>query len=148
MQTSILIFSSLFIFSLCLNQQYYKSCLSDVNNNDILSPSGCRKYDSQESYCCLLSYTNEKKEYDFFIIPPTTYKNNITNMNNTKNQLRYLSESQKLCYGLSQEGYDKINKVIEELKKESGVDELYIDCGNKHIKYYLYNIIILLFIIF
>ena len=152
MQPSILIFSSLFIFSLCLNSQYYQACSSDVENISIFSPSECRSYSSQGSYCCLLSYENKKEEYYFYVyVPVSSVKNNLTNvnnLNNSNNQLRNLFEPKKLCYGLSKDGYDNIGKVIDELKEESGVESLNIDCGNNRIIYNLYNMILILFIIF
>ena len=68
--------------------------------------------------------------------------------NETKSNLRLLQEPQRYCYGLTKEGFDNIEDVIDELQDESGIDNLEIDCGYKRFKYNLMNFIIILMIIF
>ena len=63
---------------------------------------------------------------------------------NKKDKLRSLGEPKGYCYGISKEGYDKIKDVIKELKKETGIDELYLDFRAKRLKYYLLNILIII----
>jgi hypothetical protein len=65
---------------------------------------------------------------------------------NKKDKLRSLGEPKGYCYGLSKEGYDNIKDVIKELKKETGIEELYIDCGAKRLKYYILNIFIIIIV--
>ena len=36
------------------------------------------------------------------------------------------------CFGLTSEGYDNIEDVIEELEEESGLDDIDIDCSSKY----------------
>jgi hypothetical protein len=93
-----------------------------------------KEYSANAAYCCYLHYENPKVRQDIFM--PTYY--------NKKDKLRSLGEPKGYCYGLSKEGYDKIKDVIKELKKETGIDELYIDYRAKRLKYYLLNILIII----
>ena len=70
------------------------------------------------------------------------------NETKTKSKIRLLQEPQRYCYGLTKEGFDNIEDVIDELQDESGIDNLEIDCGYKRFKYNLMNFIIILMIIF
>ena len=58
-----------------------------------------------------------------------------------------LAESINLCYGLSKNGYDKIDDVIQELKEETEVAKLDINCGQNRLKNGLLNYIGLLLIL-
>ena len=59
---------------------------------------------------------------------------------------RKLSERVNLCFGLTSSGYDNIEEVIEELQDESGIEEIYINCSSKSLKYSI--ILLILFILF
>ena len=58
-------------------------------------------------------------------------------------EMRQLSERENLCFGLSAEGYYNIDKVLDELKKETGIKEIKLNCFSRTL-----NISIILFIIF
>ena len=121
------------IYSICLTGNYYEKCSSNISFNPT-SANQCKEYSANGAYCCYLHYENPKVRQD--IIMPTYY--------NKKDKLCSLGEPKGYCYGISKEGYDKIKDVIKELKKETGIDELYIDCRAKRLKYYLLNILIII----
>ena len=139
----LLLLALLFYYSLSLNNNYYQECLSGTENIDIISVSKCRKYDANGGYCCYLSYENKKKQVDVYF--PTYFQKKKENK--TSIIPRILAESINLCYGLSKNGYDKIDDVIKELKEETGVAKLDIDCGQNRLKNRLLNIIGLLLIL-
>ena len=139
-----------------LTPNYYQECSDELilvdSEKGILSTEECRKHDSEGGYCCYLHYKIEDGSY--YSDGYTTYyyyyyyykkKENETK---TKSRIRLLQEPQRYCYGLTKEGFDNIEDVIDELQDESGIDNLEIDCGYKRFKYNLMNFIIILMIIF
>ncbi len=139
-----LLLLGLFYYTLSLNDNYYQKCLSGIDNIDIISVSECRKYDPDGGYCCYLHYENKKKAVDIYVPPTYDYKKKE---NKTSTNFRKLGEPLNYCYGLSKNGYDNINNVIDELKKESGVEELSINCNQIRLKNSLLNIFGLLLIL-
>lgn len=124
------------IYCLCLTNKYYQKCTSTIFFNPT-SVNQCKEFSENGAYCCYLHYENPKiQEY---IYMPTYYEK--------KNKTRSLGEPKGYCYGLSKEGYDNIKTVIGELKDETGIEELYIDCRAKSPKYYLLNIFIIILIV-
>ena len=121
------------IYSICLTGKFYEKCSANITFNPT-SANHCKEYSANGAYCCYLHYENPKVRQDIYM--PTYY--------NKKDKLRSLGEPKGYCYGLSKEGYDEIKNVIKELKKETGIDELYIDCRAKRLKYYLLNILIII----
>ena len=137
----------LFYYSLCLTTNYYQECLPGTENIDIISVSECRKYDTYEGFCCYLQYENKKNSYNVYIPNFNDYNYNYnykTKENKTFKNRRKLVAPLKLCYGLSKDGYEKINDVIEELIKETGVEKLSINCRQNILKISLLNFIFLL----
>jgi len=134
----ILILLASFIYALCLTKSYYKKCLAGTDYIDLLSANECREYDPEGGYCCFLNYDNDK-------IPVFLFFKKKENRTNT----RSLQEPQRYCYGISFEGYDNINDVIEELKEETGINQIRVDCGKQGLKYELLKglILSLIFII-
>jgi len=137
-QMKIIIFLISLICYSCLTSSYIKKCLPGIEDIDILSVTQCRSYDPDGGYCCYLTYENEKQRVD---VPIFLYDKKQDN----KNNIRSL-EPKNYCYGVSSEGYDNIEDVIEELSEETGVEELKIDCGKKGFKYNLLKGIILILI--
>ena len=130
----IFILLTVLIYSLCLTNNYYQKCSSDATFAPT-SSNQCRQYDANGAYCCYLHYENPKDQH--LVIMPTFY--------NKKDKLRALGEPKSYCHGLSKEGYDNIKDVIKELKDETGIQELYIDCRAKRLNYYLLTILIIIF---
>ena len=132
-----------FLYSYCLTNSFYKKCLSGIENINAISVSECRKYDPEGGYCCYVTYENPKKEADIFIYFPPLYYS--TKKENQKK--RSLQEPKQYCYGLSKEGYDNIDDVIDEISDEGGFTKLDIDCRKRWLKLNLINILVLLSII-
>ena len=140
----LLIILTTIIYTLSLTSSYYKKCKSGVANIDIYSVSECRTYDPEGGYCCYLTYENPKKSVDIYIYNPNTYSSYKKKENTTR--LRSLQEPNYYCYGLSNEGYNNIDDVIDEVSDEGGFSELKIDCGQLVLKNKLNNYLILLII--
>lgn len=139
----LIIFLICFIYILSLTSNYYKKCSSGVEYIDIVSVSSCRQYDNDGGYCCYLTYDNPKEKYDIPIYLPPYYRNK----NENKTKLRTLQEPKYYCYGISKSGYDNIDDVIDELKDETGIPEMKIDCDGYGLKNSLLNLFYLLFIV-
>ena len=135
----ILIFLASLIYGLCLTKNYYKNCLAGTSYIDILSVNECRAYDPEGGYCCFLDYDNDKVNIPVPVFLFYKKKENETN-------IRSLQEPQSYCYGISYEGYDNINDVIEELIEETGINQIRIDCGNQGLKFEVLKGVILLLI--
>ena len=139
-----------------LTPNYYQECSDELilvdSEKGILSTEECRKHDSEGGYCCYLHYIIEDGSYysDSYITYYYYYYSykKKENETKTKSRIRLLQEPQRYCYGLTKEGFDNIEDVIDELQDESGIDNLEIDCGYKRFKYNLMNFIIILMIIF
>ena len=136
-----------------LTPNYYQECSDELilvdSEKGILSTEECRKHDSEGGYCCYLHYIIEDGNY--YSDGYNTYYYYYyykKKENETKSNLRLLQEPQRYCYGLTKEGFDNIEDVIDELQDESGIDKLEIDCGNKQFKYNLMILIILLMFFF
>ena len=138
----------------CLTPNYHQERSDDLilvyYEDRILSTEECRKHDSEGGYCCYLHYKIEDGNYhsDGYNTYYYYYYYYKKKENETKSNLRLLQEPQRYCYGLTKEGFDNIEDVIDELQDESGIDKLEIDCGNKRFEYNLMNLIILLMIFF
>ena len=130
----IFIFLNVLIYSLCLTNNYYKECSGNVTFSPA-SATQCRKFDTNGAFCCYLHYEIPKIQNVIHI--PTFYFK--------KNKTRALGEPKSYCYGITKEGFDNIKKVIDELKDESGMEQLYIDCGAKRLKNYLLSILFIIF---
>ena len=133
-----LILIILLAYTSCLTSSYYKKCLPGIEDIDILSVAECRSYDPEDGYCCYLTYDNKQQSV---YIPVFLYYRKQDN----KTKIRSL-EPKNYCYGISHEGYDNIEDVIDEITEESGVEELKIDCGKHGLKYGLLKGVILILI--
>ena len=136
-----------------LTPNYYQECSDELilvdSEKGILSTEECRKHDSEGGYCCYLHYKIEDGNYCSDGCNTYYYYYSYKKKENeTKSNLRLLQEPQRYCYGLTKEGFDNIEDVIDELQDESGIDKLEIDCGNKQFKYNLMILIILLMFFF
>ena len=119
----------LLVFSNCKTDVYYTKCKDGApNGNNFATASECKEYSTDNSHCCLLYYDVKDQNVQFSIF-------------------RNLNERVNVCYGLTKDGYYNIDKVIKELKDESGVDNLQINCFSSNIKF-IYGFIVLLFLIF
>lgn len=151
-----LILIILFISAICLTPKYYQECSHEIviEDNLYLTANKCRNYDSEDGFCCYLHYKITDGNYysDGYYTYYYYYYYYRKKENETKEKpkIRSLQEPQRYCYGISQEGFNNIQKVIDELSEESGIDadELQLDCGKQNLKYNLLNMIILLLIFF
>ena len=105
--------------------KYYTHCESNAPKSGFITHSDCNGYAQEDSYCCLLYYvSNPDIQFNFY------FKKANTNTNATikGEEERILSERENLCIGLTNDGYNKIEDVIKELEKESGIEEIFINC--------------------
>ena len=129
----IFILLNVLISSFCLTSKYYEEC----TGNTTFAPASanqCRQYDANGAFCCYLNYEILKTQ-NVVVLPTFFFK---------KDKPRSLSEPKSYCFGITKEGFDNIKKVIDELKEESGMEKINIDCGTKRLKYYLLNILIII----
>ena len=125
----LLIFLIFFISSLNKTAKYYTDCLYDSPKSGFITYSDCQEYAKENSYCCLLYYTSHSTNYyDFFA------RKIDEHINKSRNETygRKLLGRWNFCFGLTSEGYDNIEDVIEELEEESGLDDIDIDCSSKY----------------
>jgi hypothetical protein len=137
----ILLLLILIIYTFSINKNYYKSCNAGAPKSGFITYSECQGYAAPEAYCCLMYYVaNPNVELNLIF----KKKENNTSVGKIDEQEgRKLSERENLCIGLSSEGYHHIKEVIKELEKESGLEDISINCVSKTL-----NISILLFILF
>ena len=128
----IFVFFVLFLFSYSLTTKYYSNCRSDAPDGEdkFLMASDCTKYSYNNSYCCLFFYDNKDDSY--------TYSFNL---------FRNLNERVNFCIGISKVGYEHMEEVIEELKKDSGVETFKINCSKEYLKIVFFYIIFRIFLI-
>ena len=140
MKILLLIILIIQIFS--LTDKYYKNCNEGAPVSGFLTYSECQKYAASEAYCCLLYYITNRDVSTTIIFKKKQNNTSIDKADEQK-EIRHLSERENLCFGLSAEGYYNIGDVIDELKKETGVEEIKINCFSRTL-----NMSIILFIIF
>lgn len=132
-----LLFLILIINAYSRTAGFYTHCKVGAPKSGLITYSDCKNYNQQDSHCCLLYYVaNPDVQFNFF------FKKSGTN--NTGEQGRQLSERENLCFGLTNDGYNKIDDVIKELEKESGINNININCFGKNIKF---NTIILIILV-
>lgn len=150
----------LFIYTNCKTEKYYSQCLEGAASYDNKKHYlyECKKYSDIDSYCCLLTFKIEDNEYNFDFGGDDDddddgdyeYKKNYVYKNISKhNNHRYLKGKEYTCLGLSNEGYYHISDVIKEVKKESEIDNVEINCFSKNldlISLYLLLILLLFFL--
>lgn len=129
----------LFITSSSKTDEYYTSCIYGSPRNGFITYSDCQDYAEENSHCCLLYYqTSSGSNYNFFA-------EKIDSDNSNKEiHGRKLLNRWNFCFGLTNEGYKNIKKVIDELENESGLDDIHINCFSNYLSL---NIIIFLFLI-
>jgi hypothetical protein len=118
----------LVIYTNSRTESYYTTCQNGApSGSNLVMASECTKYKRPNSYCCLLFYEVKDINVHFSI-------------------WRRLNERVNLCYGLTEEGYNNIDKVKSELKSESEIVKIEINCFSSNIKFiYGFLILILLF---
>lgn len=128
----ILVFFVLFLFSNSLTAKYYSECMSDAptGKDKFLMASDCTKYSYNNSHCCLFFYDNKDDSY--------TYSFSL---------FRNLNERVNFCLGISKDGYDHIDKVIKELKIDSGIETFQLNCSKEYLKFFLFYIIFIIIVI-
>ena len=120
--------------------RYYSSCKYGAPKSGLITNSVCKEYAEDNSYCCLLYYTSNPDlqiNYNFHFKKDDESRE--------KNDIRKLSERVNLCFGVSNDGYDNIEDLIEEIEDESGIDEIHIDCSSKNLLFS--NLLIVLLIL-
>lgn len=142
----------LFINILSKNSKYYSSCEQGAPNSGFITYSECKKYAKNGNYCCLLYYvSNPDVELNFYFYSKTKdddvkSEDESEDEELNKGKKRVLDERTNLCYGLSTNGYNHIDNVIDELEKESGIEGIHIDCLAGKIKFNSIIIVLTLFI--
>ena len=106
------------IFSNCKTASYYTNCTEGApSGNKLVLASECGKYNSSDdSYWCLLYYDLKDQNVQFSLF-------------------RNLNERVNLCFGITKDGYYNIEKVKKELRSESGIDTLEINCISSYVKF-------------
>lgn len=133
-----LLFLLFFFGVLGKTSKYYSSCSSGAPKSGMITYSDCKEYASGSNHCCLLYYVSNPDiqiNYNFYFKTADTTEK--------ETQIRKLSERVNLCFGLSEDGYDNIEDVIDELEDESGLDEININCSSK-----ILNLNIIILVIF
>ena len=154
----------LFIYTNCKTEKYYSQCLEGAASYDNKKHylGECKKYSYIDSYCCLLTFKIEDIEhnYDFDFggddddddnvdYDDYEYKKNYDYKNISKyNKHRYLKGKEYTCFGLSKEGYYHISEVIKEVKKESEIDNVELDCFAKNLNLISLYLLLILFLFF
>ena len=121
--------------------RYYSSCEYGAPKSGLITYSDCKEYARDNNYCCLLYYTANPDlqiNYNF-------YFKKDDDESREKNGIRKLSERVNLCFGVSNDGYNNIEDLIEEIEDESGIDEIHIDCSSKNLLFN--NLLIVLLIL-
>ena len=138
----ILLLLILIIQIFAITDKYYKNCTAGAPNSGLLTYSHCQKYAAPEAYCCLM-YFITNRDVSTTIFFKKKENNTSIDKEDEQKEIRNLAERENLCFGLSAEGYYNIGDVLSELKKETGLKELKINCFTRTL-----NISIILFIIF
>ena len=142
---------TLFISSLPLTKKYYMDCLPEADNIKFPNVTNCRSNDPEGGYCCYLHYRNPEKDSSSSYYTTYYYYYVYYKLKENKTKLRTLFEPLSYCFGISQEGYNDIGDVIDEISDESGIDDMDIDCGIKGLKnnfIVLTNVFLLFIILF
>ena len=124
----------LFFNIFCRTGKYYTSCQSGAPKSGFLTSSECSEYAQKGSYCCLLYYT----------VTADIKNSNASNLfKDTKG--RILTERENYCFGLTKNGFDNIDDVIDELEDETEIDDIHIICTDS--KYLNFRALLFLLLI-
>ena len=128
----ILVFFILFLFSNSITPEYYSECMSDapIGIDQFYMTSDCTNFSYNNSYCCLFFYDNKDESFSYSL-----------------SLFRNLNERVNFCFGISKDGYYHIDKVIKELKKDSGIETLKLNCSKEYLKFFLFYIIFIVILI-
>jgi len=134
----------LIAYSYSRTEEYYTNCLEGAPGykNNKLSVSQCKEYSPTGGHCCLITYKIKEDEVNIPLNMGNTFGggDNYNNYNNAyKKGKRFLEEKEYVCYGITSKGYANIEEVKKEIKKETGVSGMDIDCSSDKL-----NILILL----
>ena len=138
----------IFICFKCRTESYYSECEYDYVSEEKKSVSVCNFYNPVDPdnttpnkpnhYCCYFTYKIPYAEYYYYYYKVNEH--NKTNEDN-KRKLGYLYNDYESCIGISQEGYDKIKKVIFEIENEKKYHMVTIDCLSKYLKLFIIMLI-------
>jgi hypothetical protein len=118
---------------------YYTDCVYGSPQSGLIAYSECQEYAVEDSHCCLLYFvTKEKPSYNFF-------SKKVVDAPKKEIFGRKLESRWNFCFGLTKDGYNNIKDVIKELKNESGLDDININCFSKNLKLSAIIILLILF---
>ena len=142
------IFIILFINILSKTSDYYSSCKAGAPKTGFVTVSDCKEYEENGSHCCLLKYGNNPDvEINIDVSVDNGKLSDESEVEGLdKDKKRVLDEIVNICYGISNNGYNNIDKVISELEDESGIDGIEIDCLARKIKFNSIIIALILYI--
>lgn len=147
----VLLLIILIAYTFSRNINYYKSCNEGAPKSGFITYSDCQGYAASGAYCCLMYYVaNPDIQINFYFKKNdnSTSTDKVDEEKETiKLENRKLSERENLCIGLSSEGYHYIDEVIDELQKESGLEDIKINCisGALNISLELFILFLILF---
>ena len=101
-----------------------------TGKDQFLMASDCTNFSYNNSYCCLFFYDNKDESFSYSL-----------------SLFRNLNERVNFCFGISKDGYYHIDKVIKELKKDSGIETLKLNCSKEYLKFFLFYIIFIVILI-
>ena len=127
----------------CINPLYISDCeskyLDEKPSN--LNTDKCHQYDpinSVDGTCCYIKY-GKIVSYTY-----TYYYYYKKNLNHTNRKLDANLDYYYSCIGLTKEGYDNIETVIDELLSEKAYDTINIYCFSQFLKIFSKLFLILL----
>ncbi len=129
----IIIFLLIFKYILSpLTEKYYTSCKS--NSENIINPSSkrCKSFSSKKGHCCYIYHDDDWEDTRASRNEKRDDSENKFKTNSKK--MRKLFDFDKDgCIGLSNDGYNHIEKVIEEIQNNTD-DNVHINCEQKGLK--------------
>ena len=147
-----------FVIMFCIkskNESYYSDCEFEYVYEEKTNVPICSIYNPIEidntSICCYYKYAIPYAKVEYITIyykkgEQNNQKNKTEEQN--KRKLEYLYNYYESCIGISQEGYNNINKVIKEIEDEKKYSFVQIDCTSKYIKLIIIILFPIILIIF
>ena len=130
----------LIIYSYCRTPEYYTKCPdgAPAYDNNKHSVSDCNQYNKEGVHCCLLTFKIEET---------TIAEISLADLAKNRKNIRSLEELEYSCFGITNYGYEKISDVIKEVEKETGVNQLKIDCNSNNLNILMLLLFLLLLLL-
>ena len=144
-----------FVIMFCIkskNESYYSDCEFEYVYEEKKNVPICNIYNPIEidntSICCYYKYAIPYAEVITIYYKKGEQNNQKNKTEQNKRKLEYLYNYYESCIGISQEGYNNINKVIKEIEDENKYYSVQIDCTSKYIKLIINILFPIILIIF